>query len=145
MTKLDRDGGRIIWSTHYGGSTDGPGPYDSGSMAVDEHGRIWIDGMTAATDLPTRNAFQSSYSGGHLDGFLAALSPDGSKLCYGTYVGGPGEDLLEGIAAGHGKVYVSGISASKGLPQKGWHVQSGFGGGPFDALVIGVDTAGLPK
>jgi hypothetical protein len=73
VTKLDRDGERIIWSTYYGGSTEGPGPYDNGSMAVDEHGRVWIDGMTAATDLPTRNAFQSSYGGGYLDGFLAAL------------------------------------------------------------------------
>jgi hypothetical protein len=145
VTKLDRDGGRIIWSTYYGGSTDGPGPYDNGRMAVDDQGRVWIDGMTAATDLPTRNAFQSSYGGGHLDGFLAALSPDGSKLCYGTYVGGPGEDLLEGIAVGHGKVYASGISASKTSPQKGWHVQSGFGGGPYDAIVIGVDTTRLPK
>ena len=35
VTKLDRDGGRIIWSTYYGGSTEGPGPYDNGSMAVD--------------------------------------------------------------------------------------------------------------
>ena len=140
VTKLDRDGGRIIWSTHYGGSTEGPGPYDNGSMAVDEHGRVWVDGMTAATDLPTRNAFQSSYGGGYLDGFLAALSPDGSKLCYGTYVGGPGQDLLEGIAVGNGKVYASGISASKNLPQKNWRVQSGYGGGPFDAIVIGLTT-----
>jgi hypothetical protein len=109
-------------------------------MAVDEHGRVWIDGMTAATDLPTRNAFQSSYGGGYLDGFLAALSPDGSKLCYGTYVGGAGQDLLEGIAVGNGKVYASGISASKNLPQKNWRVQSGYGGGPFDAIVIGLTT-----
>jgi hypothetical protein len=110
-------------------------------VAVDEHGRVWFDGMTAATDLPTRNAFQPSYGGGNLDGFLAALSPDGSQLCYGTYVGGDGQDLLEGLAAGNGKVYASGISASKALPQKGWHVQSGFGGGPFDAIVIGLSAA----
>jgi hypothetical protein len=140
VTKLDRDGGRVIWSTHYGGSTKDPLVYDSAGVAVDQQGRVWIVGMTAASDLPVRNGFQPSYGGGNLDGFLAALSPDGSKLCYGTYVGGNGQDLLEGIAAGNGKVYASGISASKALPQKGWHVQSGFGGGPFDAIVIGLDT-----
>ena len=139
VTKLDRDGGRIIWSTHYGGSTESPQFYDNGSMAVDEHGRVWIDGMTAAADLPTRNAFQPSYGGGDMDGFLAALSPDGSKLCYGTYVGGSGHDILEGIAVGGGKVYASGISASANLRQKGWQVQAGFGGGPFDAMVIGLE------
>jgi hypothetical protein len=36
-------------------------------------------------------------------------------------------------------VYASDISASKALPQKGWHVQSGFGGGPFDAIVVGLN------
>jgi hypothetical protein len=140
VTKLDPDGQRIIWSTHYGGSTESPRAYDNGSMAVDEQGRVWIDGMTAATDLPRRHAFQPRYGGGPMDGFLAALSSDGSKLCYGTYIGGNGFDTMEGIAAGNGKVYASGISASAGLPQKNWHVQSGFGGGPFDAIVIGLSA-----
>jgi hypothetical protein len=53
-------------------------------------------------------------------------------------VGGNGQDVLEGIAAGNGKVYASGISASKALPQKGWRAQAGFGGGPFDAILIGM-------
>src|ERR1035441_8195288 len=90
------------------------------------------------SDLPTRNALQASYGGGDMDGFLAAFSPDGSKLCYGTYVGGNGRDILEGIAVGRGKVYASGISASANLAQKGWKAQAGFGGGPFDAIVIGL-------
>jgi hypothetical protein len=75
-----------------------------------------------------------------MDGFLAAFSADGSKLCYGTYIGGNGRDVLEGIAVGKGKVYASGISASKSLPQRNWRVQSGHGGGPFDAIVIGLTT-----
>jgi hypothetical protein len=145
VTKFDRDGGRIIWSTHYGGSAKSPLVYDGAGVAVDEQGRVWIAGMTPASDLPVRNGFQPSYGGGDLDGFLAALSPDGSKLCYGTYIGGKGRDLLEGLAAGNGKVYASGISASAGLPQKGWQVQAGHGGGPFDAMVIGIDSSRLPK
>ena len=141
VTKLDRDGVRVIWSTHYGGSTESPQPYDNGGMAIDERGRIWLTGMTAASDLPTRNAFQESYGGGDLDGFLAALSPDGSKLCYATYIGGSGRDIMEGIAVGNGKVYVSGVSESKNLLQKNWQAQSRFGGGPFDAIVVGLATA----
>jgi hypothetical protein len=145
VTKVDRDGGRVIWSTHYGGSAKGPLVYDSAGVAVDEQGRVWIAGMTPAVDLPLRNAFQASYGGGNLDGFLAAFSSDGSKLCYGTYVGGNGQDLLEGLAAGNGKVYASGISASTGLAQKGWQAQSDFGGGPFDAIVIGLTSASAAR
>ena len=89
-----------------------------------------------------RNAFQPSYGGGNLDGFLAALSPDGSKLCYGTYVGGKGHDILEGIVAGKGKVLRLGHFGLAGAPRKGWQVQKGFGGGPFDALLIGLANEG---
>ena len=138
VTKLDRDGGRVIWSTHYGGSKETPLIYDGASIAVDENGLVWLASQTGASDLPTRNALQASYGGGDMDGFLAAFSPDGSKLCYGTYVGGNGRDILEGIAVGRGKVYASGISASANLAQKGWKAQAGFGGGPFDAIVIGL-------
>jgi hypothetical protein len=66
-----------------------------------------------------RNAFQPSYGGGNLDGFLAALSPDGSKLCYGTYVGGKGHDILEGIVAGKGKVLRLGHFGLAGAPTEG--------------------------
>ena len=145
VTKFDRDGGRVLWSTHYGGSAKSELNYASGGMAIDENGRVWIDGMTAATDLPTRNAFQPSYGGGDLDGFLAALSSDGSRLCYGTYIGGKGRDLMEGLVAGKGRVYASGLAASAGPAQKGWHVQAGHGGGPFDAIVVGIDITRLPK
>ena len=92
-----------------------------------------------------RSAFQPAFGGGDRDGFLAAFSSDGSKLLYGTYVGGSGHDIMEGLAIGKGKVYASGISASKALSQIGWRVQSGHGGGPFDAIVIGLDTKPLPK
>jgi hypothetical protein len=36
VTKLDRDGGRIVWSTHYGGSAKSPLVYDGAGVAVDE-------------------------------------------------------------------------------------------------------------
>jgi hypothetical protein len=75
-----------------------------------------------------------------MDGFLAAFSSDGSTLCYGSYRGGTGHDILEGIAIGKGKVYATGISASRNLGQRGWRVQAGYGGGPYDAIVVGLDV-----
>jgi hypothetical protein len=101
--------------------------------------------MTAAFDLPVRNAFQPSYGGGDMDGFLAAFSADGARLVYGTYVGGAGHDILEGVAIANGKLYASGLTASRNLKPEAWRVQPEFGGGPFDALVMGLDTRSLPK
>lgn len=138
VTKLDRDGRRVLWSTYYGGSRENADQYEGGSLAVDEGGRVWLDGMTNSLDLPTRNPYQAAYGGGDFDGFIAALSADGSRLCYGSYVGGSGHDILEGLATGRGTVYASGLSASANLPQKNWQVQPGFGGGSFDAILIGL-------
>lgn len=128
VTKLDRDGKRVIWSTYYGGSKENAEEYEGGSIAVDEEDRVWIDGGTSSPDLPVRNAYQASYGGGDFDGFLAAFSADGSKLLYGSFVGGSGHEMLEGLAARAGKVYASGLSSS---------VQPGYGGGTYDAILFG--------
>jgi hypothetical protein len=140
VTKLSGDGSRILWSTYYGGSKANSDQYLGGSLAVDEAGRVWLTGMTNSPDLPTRNPFQASYGGGDFDGFLAAFSSDGSKLCYGSYIGGNGHDILEGLAVGGGKVYASGLSSSADLRQVGSQIQPGYGGGPYDAIVIGLEV-----
>jgi hypothetical protein len=140
VTKLSADGSRILWSTYYGGSRANSDQFLGGSVDVDETGRVWLTGMTNSPDLPTRNPSQASYGGGDFDGFLAAFSPGGSKLCYGSFIGGSGHDILEGLAAGNGKVYASGLSSSANLRQKRSQIQRGYGGGPYDAIVIGLDA-----
>jgi hypothetical protein len=142
VTKLSRDGNRILWSTYYGGSKANSDQYLGGSLAVDETGRVWLTGMTNSTDLPTRHPSQASYGGGDFDGFLAAFSSDGSKLCYGSYIGGNGHDILEGLAVGSGTLYASGLSSSTNLRPVRSRIQPGYGGGPYDAIVVGLDAPG---
>ncbi|MGB6943711.1 MAG: SBBP repeat-containing protein [Bryobacteraceae bacterium] len=140
VTKLSADGTRILWSTYYGGSKANSDQFLGGSVAVDEGGRVWLSGMTNSPDLPTRNPSQASYGGGDFDGFLAAFSSDGAKLCYGSFIGGRGHDILEGLAAGSGKVYASGLSSSDNLRQSRSQIQSGYGGGPYDAIIFGLSV-----
>ena len=140
VTKLSSDGRRILWSTYYGGSKANSDQFLGGSVAVDEGGRVWLSGMTNSPDLPARNPSQASYGGGDFDGFLAAFSPDGAKLCYGSFIGGKRHDILEGLAAGSAKVYASGFSSSDNLQQRGSQIQSRYGGGPYDAIIIGLSV-----
>lgn len=140
ITKLSADGRRILWSTYYGGSKANSDQFLGGSVAVDEGGRVWLSGMTTSPDLPAQNPSQASYGGGDFDGFLAAFSPHGAKLCYGSFIGGRGHDVLEGLAAGSGKVYASGLSSSGNLQQIRSQIQSGYGGGPYDAIIIGLSV-----
>jgi hypothetical protein len=140
VTKFSADGASVLWSTYYGGSRANSDQFLGGGLAVDETGRVWFTGMTNSTDLPTRNPSQAAYGGGDFDGFLAALSSDGAKLCYGSYFGGNGHDTLEGVTVRGGRVYASGITSSTNLRQKGSQVQRGYGGGPYDAIVVGLGT-----
>jgi hypothetical protein len=140
VTKLSADGSRLLWSTYYGGSKANSDQFLGGSLRVDETGRVWFTGMTNSPDLPTRNPSQAAYGGGDFDGFLAALSSDGTKLCYGSYIGGNGYDILEGLAVRGGKIYASGITSSANLQQKHSQIQRGYGGGPYDAIIIGLDA-----
>ena len=87
-----------------------------------------------------RNPSQAVYGGGDFDGFLAALSSDGAKLCYGSYFGGNGHDTLEGLAVGGARIYASGITSSTDLQQKRSQIQRGYGGGPYDAIIVGLDA-----
>ncbi len=115
VTKLSADGSRVLWSTFYGGSKANSDQFLGGGLAVDETGRVWFTGMTNSPDLPRRNPSQAEYGGGDFDGFLAANSSDGAKLCYGSYIGGNGHDTLEGVAVKGRKVYASGITSSTNL------------------------------
>ena len=40
-----------------------------------------------------------------------------------------------------GLIYASGITSSTNLQQKHSQVQRGYGGGPYDAMIIGLDVA----
>ncbi len=139
VTKLSADGSRLLWSTYYGGSKANSDQFLGGGLAVDESCRVWFTGMTNSPDLPLRNPSQPAYGGGDFDGFLAALS-DGTKLCYGSYIGGNGHDTLEGIAAGGERIYASGITSSSNLRQQRWQIQLGYGGAPYDAIVVRLEA-----
>lgn len=140
VAKLSSDGRRVLWSTYFGGSKPNSDQFLGGRVAVEPSGRVWLTGMTSSSDLPTRNAFQPAYGGGDYDGFIAAFSSGGTKLCYGSYLGGNGHDILEGLAVSNGEIYASGISSSANLQQKHSQVQRGYGGGPYDGIIIGLDV-----
>lgn len=103
---------RSFDSTYLGGSGDDESGYDGSNVKTDSKGNIWLVGITESPNLPVKGAFQPE-PGGNTDGFIAALTSDLKDLCFATYHGGPGRDLLEGIAvSSSGKVAVTGVSFS---------------------------------
>jgi Beta-propeller repeat len=117
VTKLNKQGNAIVYSTYLGGSDDDCGE----GIAVDSAGNAYVAGETLSTDFPiTKGAFQpacASCSNGLVDTFAAKLSPDGSALTYSTYIGGKDEDLFPMVAIDRGgNMYIEGSTFSTDYP-----------------------------
>ena len=129
VTRLSADGSSFVFSTLLAGNLLMPTP--------DRDGNIWVVGSTAEHDLPvTPDALQKTFGGGQQEGVLAALSPDGSRLVYCTYLGGKGDDTVRSLAWGRdGALYLVGGTSSPDFPVTPGALQSRLGGG-CDAFVV---------
>ena len=101
VVRLNATGG-LIFSTLLGGS----GEDDASAVAYDPAGNVIGGGTTASRDFPTTpTAFRPTYNtpnatadgGAEGDMFVARLTPDGTALTYGTFLGGPQADVLEDL------------------------------------------------
>jgi uncharacterized protein (TIGR03437 family) len=61
--------GELAFSTYLGGSNDD----EVFSISLDDHGSVYLTGLTASDDFPTKSAFQSTLNG-TADGFVARIS-----------------------------------------------------------------------
>jgi hypothetical protein len=149
ISKINSTGSTLVFSTFLGGSTGitninaerGGTGRGAGAIQVDSLGDVFVGGSSAASDFPvTANAVQSTCGAGictplnlggvnydFSNGVLAELSPDGSKLLYGTYLGGSGSPVSTGysvynggdisqIALASGKVIVTGSTVTTNFP-----------------------------
>lgn len=141
VAKIKADGSQVLWATYLGGAGD-----DSGTPAirVDPSGNVLVLFATTSTNLPTPNGADATL-GGAGDQFLAKLSPDGSTLLYGTYIGGNGLEASEthGLAVDpQGNAVVVVATSSTNLATTPGAYQSQYGGGPFDVGIWKVSPTG---
>jgi hypothetical protein len=158
VTVLNPQGNGLFYSTFFGGGALEAGDSNRGSdtgesIAVDSASRVYITGLTASNNLPTKNAFQNSRqsSGEGTDAFIAVFNPalanGNDTLLYSSFLGGSGDDIGKGIAVDSARnAYVVGSTASSDLDTKAPAGQAlpplraFFQGGPTDAFVAKIDT-----
>jgi hypothetical protein len=87
VTKLSADGSSVVWSTYVGGS----GRDFIRDIDIDSVGNVYlgVSDVNATHPHVTPGAFQSIRKGSY-DGFVGKLSPNGSKMLWGSYFGGSG-------------------------------------------------------
>jgi hypothetical protein len=86
VAKLSAAGNSLVFLTYFGGS----GTDHCTALFVAAQGGIVFGGSTSSSNFPTAGLTVQPGPGGGQDGFIAKLSPAGSKLSFSTYVGGSG-------------------------------------------------------
>jgi len=131
LAKFNSSGNRI-WATYFGGNSR----EEAYRVKTDIAGDIFITGSTqSSSGIATSGAYQTSYSGGNNDVFLAKFSGTGS-LSWATYYGGSGDDEAYGLDVdAFGNIFISGLTNSNyGIATSGAY-QTSYGGGNLDGFI----------
>jgi Bacterial Ig-like domain (group 3) len=129
IVELSSDGTQLLYGTYFGGTGfdyGGHGVWDSGN-------HLWLTAGTQSTDYPvTADALQMKNAGGY-DTAITEFSPDGTAVLYSTYLGGSGDDDINGTGQirldAQGNVHLSGSTASTDYPTTRTAVQPLFANG----------------
>lgn len=138
LVKLDPQGG-LVYSTAIG-SRD----FDLvGGIAVDTTGNVYVAGATYSPDFPvTPGAFQTTYGGDFVDGFLLVLNSMGSGLVFSTFLGGTRADSASSVALdADGNVLVAGATGSPNFPLTPGAMDTEVNG-PNEGFLIGLEPDG---
>jgi hypothetical protein len=116
VTKLNRQGSALVYSTYLGGTG-----VDFGyAIAVDEDSNAYTTGQTNSVNFPTSGgAFQPAKSAppGEYDAFVTKVNRQGAALLYSTYLGGTGWDSGDALAVDEeNNFYVTGRTYSLNFP-----------------------------
>jgi hypothetical protein len=149
VAKLNPGGTGLAYGTYLGGGR----PDYAYGIAVDAAGTATVVGSTSSNNFPTHNPLfgYSDTPENAGDAFIAQLTPDGSALSFGTYLGGtqpipPYPVKSDGAIAvaldAAGNVYVAGNTNSIDFPTTSGAYQSMNQGGYSDAFVTKVSACG---
>ncbi len=135
VAKFNADASTLVYSTHIGGNGEDYG----GCIAVDSAGCAYVSGNTESDNLPTVNAYDSSYNSGD-DMFVCKLNSAGTALLYSTYLGGGQDDKNRGLSIDEGgNAYVVGYTMSSNYD---YPVTSGTRNGDSDVCVTKLNASG---
>jgi hypothetical protein len=138
VTKLNRRGSALIYSTYLGGRDD----EQNADIAIDGAGHAYVSGHTFSPDFPTTPDALQRTAPGSLDVFVTKLNRRGSALLYSTYLGATAPDYHSGIAVdGAENAYVTGYTMSRDFPVVSGAFQPAHAGGTLlDAFVAKIGT-----
>ena len=139
VLRLSADATQVIYSTFLGGT----GFNQINDIALYPSGEVVLAVIGSSPDMPvTPGAFDTTPDLLKSDAYVAKLSADGSRLVYGTFLGGTQMDRALAVAAGpNGEAVVVGQTRSSDFPV----TPDAWKGSPIglgDAFVTRLDATG---
>ena len=140
VTKLDKTGTNLVFSTYYGGIQ----PDWGNAIGIDVARNVYIAGVAIFGGFPATNGYQTVY-GGQVDGVVVKFYASGTNLVYATYLGGTNDDeAVDIVVDSTGYAYILGRTTSSNFPTKNvWDPT--YGGGDSwggDAFLSKFDPVG---
>jgi len=137
ITCISSEGDSLVYSTYMGGY----GVDQAFDVIVDDEGYCYVTGRTSSSNFPVMNAYQESFAG-TMDAFAVKLSPDGSEMLYGTYLGGSQWENGRAVGLHEGCLFIVGNTESMDFPVK-YAFQEELAGGPSgDGFLTKLDPTG---
>ncbi|MFO0795395.1 MAG: SBBP repeat-containing protein [Candidatus Brocadiaceae bacterium] len=101
----------------------GRGSFQHHSIAIDQHGNVYVAGSTYAPDFPTTSGVYDTSLGGSYDIFVSKLNGELTKLLASTYLGGTAansllvtEEIRSLAIDPDENIFVSGFTRSQDFP-----------------------------
>lgn len=137
VVRLPPDGANPIYSTYFGGD----GLCELYGMDADASGSAVICGFGGPGIVTTAGSFQDAWIQSlPVQSFVARLTPDGSSVVYGTFLGGQSYDYLLDVAASpSGRVTAAGYTSSGDYPTTQNAFDPTFNGGQYDGVATCLD------
>jgi hypothetical protein len=142
VSKISEHGDQLLYSTFLGGNYRS----SANAIAVDAKGRALVVGSTCSSKFPTTaSAILRKAPGSDkvevCDGFVAWLDASGSRLDYGTYLGGSHSEAATTVALGPGEnvVYIGGYTSSPDFPVTSSALQTKLLG-PTNGFISEIDV-----
>jgi len=138
VTKLDRSGRNVEFTTVLGGGGDDQGR----GVDVLADGSIVVAGLTTSRNFPAASPLFGAYQGGRFDAFVTKLSSTGDALVFSTYLGGSDfDDAIDVTVDSRGDFYLTGRTTSRNFPTVR-PLFGGYSGGPYDCFLTKLDGSG---
>ena len=138
VTKFDRTGSALVYSTFFGGN----GADIGNSIALDTAGHAFIAGTTSSTNLRVTPATMQSRLRGLSDAFLTEFYVAGTDLICSTYFGGSNNESGNDIAVDSlGTAYMTGQTQSADLKVTSGAFQQTNRGAPSSGFIAKLSPA----